>query len=86
MDAVVTRARNYLILTRGAPGLFASNREAMMCHVTTAVYILVEDFKVIEFWKKHLGTKGCEYKTLGDPMTTEWVNALIDDALSILPG
>lgn len=82
MDAV-KKARNYLIIVKGAPGMFAQTREAMMNLVTTAVYILVDNFIVVEFWKKHLGTQGCAYKTFDEPLTNEWVTALIDDALAL---
>jgi len=85
MDLIVTRAKNYLVMVKGAPGAFVSNRDGMIAMVSSILYLLIEGFHVRDFYAKHLGLKGCEYRSLNDPMTAEWVNSLIDDALSRLP-
>ncbi len=84
MDLIVTRAKNYLIMVKGAPGAFVSNRDGMIAMVSSILYLLIQGFNVQSFYKKHLGTRGCEYKTLNDPMTQEWVDSLVDDAISRL--
>jgi hypothetical protein len=81
---VVEKARSYLEATRRAPRMFASTREAMMCHVTSVVYVL-SDLNVQDFWKKHLGTYGNTYM-LDEPVTDDWTRILIDDALRIIGG
>lgn len=80
---VVDKARSYLEATRRAPRMFATTREAMMCHITSVVYILA-DLDVQEFWKKHLGTYGNTYKTIDEPVDDDWARGVIDDALKII--
>ena len=82
---VVTRARSYLKATHRAPRMFATTREAMMCHITSVVYILIDDFNVIDFWRRHLGTRGSAYLGTQDPVTDDWARSVIDDALKLLP-
>lgn len=65
--------------------MFASNREAMMCHITSVVYVIVDGFDVQEFWKKHLGTYGSTYLTIDEPVDDEWARSVIDDAISRIP-
>lgn len=81
---VVTRAKSYLEATRRAPRMFATTREAMMCHVTSVVCVLVDDFNVQGFWAKHLGTYGNTYVGILDVPEDDWAKGVIDDALKII--
>ena len=81
---VVTRAKSYLTATHRAPRMYATTRESMMCHITSVVYVLIDDFDTIEFWKKHLGTYGNTYVGTQDPVTDDWARSVIDDALRII--
>lgn len=81
---MVTRATSYLMATYRAPRMFASTREAMMCHVASVVYVLVDGFDTQEFWQRHLGACGNTYKTINDPVDDDWARGVIVDALKII--
>lgn len=83
---VVARAISFLEATHRAPRMYATTREAMMCHVTAVVYVLVDELDTIEFWKKHLGFKGNTYLHPQAHVQDEWARAVIDDALRIIRG
>ena len=82
---VVEKARSYLEATKRAPRMFASTREAMMCHITSVVYV-VADLDCQQFWKKHLGTFGISYVNHDGPVDDDWARGVIDDALRIIGG
>lgn len=83
---VVARAISFLEATKRAPRMYATTREAMMCHITAVVYVLVDELDTIEFWKKHLGFKGNTYLNTQAPVDDDWARGVVEDALRIIGG
>ena len=81
---VVMRAKGLLEATHRAPRMFASIREAMMCHVTAIVDVIIEGFDCQRFWERHLGTYGNTYRDISEPVNDQWARSVIDDALRII--
>jgi hypothetical protein len=81
---VIEKAKELLDITRQAPRMFATSREAMMSRVSTILEMANINFAIQDFYKLHLGTNGCAYATWSEDVTDEWALIVIDDALKIL--
>jgi len=78
------KAIDLLNITRKAPQMFCSNKEALLSRVTTILEMVDINFNVIEFYKKHLTLTGNSLLGTKDNYPTEWGHKVIDDALEII--
>lgn len=78
------KAEALLLGTRKAPRMYAASRESMMNRVATILEMASIEFIVIDFYAKHLGTKGNAYATFSEEFQDDWAHQVIDDALLLL--
>ena len=81
---VVTRAREVLSKTSSAPRMYASTKEAFLCHVCGIVCVVDEQFDVSVFYEKHLTRYGSMFTDLTDQVDDNWAREVCEDALSII--
>lgn len=82
--SVKEKAEQLLIGIRAAPGMHAQSRAELLGQISVILQMTEITFGVIDFHKKHLGTKGCAYATWSETFDDDWAHKAIDDALSIL--
>lgn len=82
--AVKEKAEQLLTSIYAAPVLFATARESLLGQISTILQMAEVNFSVIDFHKKHLGTKGCAYATWSETFDDDWAHKAIEDALSLL--
>ncbi len=78
-------ARTLLKSMGKAPQMYASVREAYIAQVVTVLLLVYPSFDAVGFYKTHLGTEGCAYKGILDPVTTEWADKVITAANFLIP-
>ena len=84
MTNSISKAKEILLNTRRAPGMYALTRESFLNRVCTVLEMLDVDNWPQDFYTKHLGTYGSRYLTASDPVDDNWAHLVIDDALSII--
>lgn len=83
MELVIERALKVLNAMHRGPQMFASCKEALLCEISAMLYLVLGDekFNTIEWFKKHLNTRGCAWVGLSDPVEDEWARKVICDAI-----
>ena len=79
MKTMTNLAEVLLINTKNYPKMYASDSEALIMRVSTILEMADENFNCEDFYKKHLNIEN-----LKKDFDEQWVNCLIDDALSII--
>ena len=80
------KARACLARIARRPGMYAFSREALLALVSGILEMACErSFDPRnDFYKRHLGTRGCAYVGLLENFDDEWARVVVKDALAIL--
>lgn len=83
---MLKKAIELLLLTKQYPRMFASDKESLMCRVSTILEMAEISFNINDFYEKHLKVYGNIYADIKDQYDDSWAESVIDDALYIIKG
>lgn len=81
---IIERALELLIVTAGAPRMYATTRESFLQRIATIVEMVDKTFVPWKFYAKHLGLNGPEYKDPQGYFDDAWAREVINDASKII--
>lgn len=77
------KAKDFLDMIRATPQMYASNKEAYVAQVVTALIMEDVTLAIGEFYGKHLCQYGSLLLTADDPVDDEWAHGVVDEALKL---